>query len=396
MQRVSTTDGLFKNINKITKTGGTLITAEWLNVIQEELVNVLNEFGVSLDSTNNSQIALILKTLSDRILVLESAGSTTPIVTANQVNALEGTYGSPSALNKYVTNADPRLLLDATGFSKNLSPADDTFQKALTTLDALSTGHSILATGSPLPQRDNLEFEGFEITDDEINNITKIKTITINSIDDIADVDTSTITPFPRQPLTWDGTNWSPGNGIYAQTVAPSGVPDGTIWIIPSEDVYVQQIPATDITLNTGNFNQYLSIADDTVQKAMETLDAMMAGSVITKQIGITIDAGTGDVTTGSKGYRAIPEAATIISWELISHQLGSISFDIKKCTYGNFPTTASIITSGGPTLSNSRINKSTNLTGWNTALVADDILEFEVSSVTGIKKVTLLITIQL
>ena len=47
MQRINTTDGRFKNYNKINLTAGTVITAEWLNAVQEEITNAFSKASIS-------------------------------------------------------------------------------------------------------------------------------------------------------------------------------------------------------------------------------------------------------------------------------------------------------------------------------------------------------------
>ena len=72
--------------------------------------------------------------------------------------------------------------------------------------------------------------------------------------------------------------------------------------------------------------------------------------------IGITIDGSGSAITTGSKGFRTIPDAATIVGWQIVTDQSGSIVFDIKKCAHANFPTTSSICASAKPTVSSAQI----------------------------------------
>jgi hypothetical protein len=60
MQRIETIDKQFHNINKITKQGGTVITAEWLNAIQEELANTIEGLGATLSLTNSNQLYMVL------------------------------------------------------------------------------------------------------------------------------------------------------------------------------------------------------------------------------------------------------------------------------------------------------------------------------------------------
>lgn len=112
--------------------------------------------------------------------------------------------------------------------------------------------------------------------------------------------------------------------------------------------------------------------------------------------VGISVDGAGNVLTTGSKGYRPIPSSATIIGWQLVSDQTGSIVFDIKKCTQANFPTTTSICASAKPSLSSSRAASNSTLTGWTTSIAAGDILEFVIDSVSDITWATLTLYIQI
>jgi hypothetical protein len=90
-----------------------------------------------------------------------------------------------------------------------------------------------------------------------------------------------------------------------------------------------------------------------------------------------------------------VPFNCTIDRWTLTAIQSGSITVDIKKSTYSNFPTTTSITGSATPALSSAQKNQSSTLTGWTTSLSAGDILQFEVvGSVTSITQVTLSIKV--
>lgn len=55
----------------------------------------------------------------------------------------------------------------------------------------------------------------------------------INTINDISDVDTVTVTPVNNQTLSWDetGQKWAPGTIIYVQGTEPIGAPDNSLWI---------------------------------------------------------------------------------------------------------------------------------------------------------------------
>jgi len=105
----------------------------------------------------------------------------------------------------------------------------------------------------------------------------------------------------------------------------------------------------------------------------------------LTRTINFVVDAGSSPMSYGVKGDMTLDVTGKIESWTLIGDQDGQVQFDIKKTDYANFPTFSSICGTEKPTLGNinagtsERINKNTTLSTWNTALVAGDILQFEI-----------------
>ena len=112
--------------------------------------------------------------------------------------------------------------------------------------------------------------------------------------------------------------------------------------------------------------------------------------------IGLEIDGNGAVITTGIKGYIQIPFACTILEWTILSSSgtpvSGSIVIDIWKDTYANYPpTVADTITAAAkPTVSGATKGQSSTLTGWNTAIAANDVLGFNVDSVASITKATI------
>ena len=112
--------------------------------------------------------------------------------------------------------------------------------------------------------------------------------------------------------------------------------------------------------------------------------------------VGISVDGSGTAITTGSKGFRTMPFAGTIVGWQIISDQAGSCVVDIKKCAHANFPTTTSVCASAKPTLTTAQIAQDETLTGWTTAITAGDILEFVVDSASTITRMTLTVHVQI
>jgi hypothetical protein len=109
---------------------------------------------------------------------------------------------------------------------------------------------------------------------------------------------------------------------------------------------------------------------------------------------GITIDAGAGVITVGTKGYRRITQNGTIKKWTVMSFQSGSIQFDITKSSFGAFPPTASIVGGSPPSLS-AGTHAEGDTTGWTSSVSVGDVIGFKVTSVSGISKAILQLDIQ-
>lgn len=113
-------------------------------------------------------------------------------------------------------------------------------------------------------------------------------------------------------------------------------------------------------------------------------------GKGLVSSAGVTIDGGGSTPSTGSKGFLQVPFGCTITGWTLLADASGSAQITVKKCSDAGFPTTASIVASAPPNLSSAQKGESSTLTGWTTAISANDILEFNLDSVTTCKRLTL------
>lgn len=143
-----------------------------------------------------------------------------------------------------------------------------------------------------------------------------------------------------------------------------------------------------------GLTDYFWSIATMATWVASQTnVNELADGSIaLTATITFVIDGGGSAITTGIKGDLQIPFACTINEVTLLGDQSGSIVIDIWKDTYANFPpTVADTITAAAkPTISTATKSNDATLTGWTTSITADDILRFNVDSVTSIQRVTI------
>lgn len=114
--------------------------------------------------------------------------------------------------------------------------------------------------------------------------------------------------------------------------------------------------------------------------------------TAITSSIIYVVDGGGSAITTGVKGDLQIPFTCKILDWVLLADQSGSVTVDIWKDTYANYPpTSADAITgSAAVSITNNVKNQSSTLTGWTTTINSNDILRFNVSSVATITRLTI------
>ncbi len=117
------------------------------------------------------------------------------------------------------------------------------------------------------------------------------------------------------------------------------------------------------------------------------------SGNALIAAIAFVFDGGGTVLTTGVKGDLLIPFACTINSATLQADQSGSIVIDIWKKTYtlDSPPAVGQTITaSAKPTLASHQSSQDATLTGWTTAIAANDMLRFNIDSITTCTRVTL------
>ena len=114
------------------------------------------------------------------------------------------------------------------------------------------------------------------------------------------------------------------------------------------------------------------------------------------RSITISIDGGASTPSTGVRARWISPVNCTITGWELLADASGSAVIDILRGTYAAFPTTTSIAGTDLPTLSTTQ--KAENLgplANWgSTTILAGDVLEFNLVSVTTCKLLSLILNL--
>ncbi len=142
--------------------------------------------------------------------------------------------------------------------------------------------------------------------------------------------------------------------------------------------------PSTGLTLSTG-----------TTYDASAARTLTVSSNTRTRTINFIIDGGGALITTGVKGDVVVDFDATIIGWIILGDVAGTITVDVSKASYANFPTfTASGGTSASITSPNQKNTSAINWTNFTTIAV-NDVLRFTVSgTVSSVTRVTLAIDV--
>lgn len=164
-----------------------------------------------------------------------------------------------------------------------------------------------------------------------------------------------------------DGANWEVGQGTY--TASGTTLSRGP--------------------LSSSNSNNAISATSN----ATVFLSAL-ASDLSDAAVGYAIDGAGTVISTGvaGLGFRA-PFAFTINTWTLLADQTGSITIDIWKDSYANFPPTVadSMIGAGTkPALSSARANTASPSSWTTTSVAAGDVLFFNVDSCSTITSVSI------
>lgn len=109
------------------------------------------------------------------------------------------------------------------------------------------------------------------------------------------------------------------------------------------------------------------------------------------------IDGGGAAIKTGEKGHLQIPFKCEIVKVTLLAGQTGSIRIDIWKNTYENFPPDVNDTICGitRPEIEDGIKYEDAALEFWEKTINAGDILAFNVSSVTDIERVMILLEVK-
>jgi hypothetical protein len=121
---------------------------------------------------------------------------------------------------------------------------------------------------------------------------------------------------------------------------------------------------------------------------------ALAAAADLTRTVNYVIDSGSLPMQIGDKGKLALDVTGVIESITVLCDQTGDIVFDISKCTFADYPAFNSITAAQRVQLTNSNKYFDDVLNNWTTTIVAGEILNFSVISVTDVRR--LLISLKL
>ncbi len=121
---------------------------------------------------------------------------------------------------------------------------------------------------------------------------------------------------------------------------------------------------------------------------------ALAAAADLTRTVNYVIDSGSLPMQIGDKGKLSLDVTGVIESITVLCDQTGDIVFDISKCTFADYPAFNSITAAQRVQLTNSNKYFDDVLNNWTTTIVAGEILNFSVISVTDIRR--LLISLKL
>lgn len=114
---------------------------------------------------------------------------------------------------------------------------------------------------------------------------------------------------------------------------------------------------------------------------------ALVTTADLTRTVNYVVDSGNIAMTPGDKGFINIDVSGIIDQLVIYSEQQGDLVLDIQKADYGTYPTFTSILGGGNIQMINNTKLKDDVLTNWDKTIVAGDLLQFDVVSVSNITR---------
>lgn len=182
--------------------------------------------------------------------------------------------------------------------------------------------------------------------------------------------------------LTLPSTPQSPVWAIYVSSIGATAAqvsPNGLTLDGSSSSITMAGGLATGFWIDTDNTNYF-------------SARGFVSANVRIRDIGTSWGDTTGSaLTSGSVVYMTVPFACTISAWN-ISVDGGTATIDIWKIATGTaIPTVTNTITASAlPAIASGTSVHSTTLTGWTTAVAANDIFGFQLKTVATAKYVSI------
>lgn len=191
--------------------------------------------------------------------------------------------------------------------------------------------------------------------------------------------------------------NGDTDTGFYHPSANQVGISLGGVGVLTFTQAGLANLSLTGTTTATGanNFNGNTTVSGTLTLSASSY--SVSNGSALVNAIGMNatiqyvIDGGGAVFGSGIKGFIEVPFNCTIKRVTMMADVSGSCVVDIWQAAYASFPPTSgnSITASDHPTLSSQQNSQDSTLSGWTTALVAGDILAFNVISASTLTRVT-------
>lgn len=190
------------------------------------------------------------------------------------------------------------------------------------------------------------------------------------------------------------------GAGLNVGSMAgnPNAPANGDLWYSSASNTLNAQINGATVSLGSGvggsgaNANGYYFVSQSTnaptnavnlgalpsgLLKASVSGNVAAVSSVSTaRAIGYSFNGNGSALSAGATGYLTVPFACTISAWNM-SVDTGTATVDVWKIASGTgLPTVSNTITaSATPAIASNNSLHSTTLTGWTTAVAANDIV---------------------
>ena len=185
----------------------------------------------------------------------------------------------------------------------------------------------------------------------------------------------------------FDGSSWAEFAGAGGDTlpiVDTTGIAKGS-----ADATKIVRLEVDGITTET---TRALTVQD----KDYTIADKAEVDKTKKTTLGLTVDGGGIELTTGYKGFIRVPYACTITKVTLLADISGSIVIDVWKDTYANYPPTDADSICGGfePEITTAIKAEDSTLTSWTTSIASGEIIGFNVDSITDITKAVLVLEI--